>query len=173
MLGMSISTMAMTTTTIRQIRIMFGVCEIVKMFSFDNIYRCYKMAKKNKSTKFNTLEFESDLLGNLWKLHYELNSKTYKVGKYLCFIRHSPKMREIFASDFRDRIVQQILVEELEKFYEPKFIYDVYNNRKNKGIHSAIKRAQSFMHRYQKGYYMQLDIKGFFYNIDKNILFPS
>jgi len=48
----------------------------------------------------------------------------------------------------------------------------VYNNRKGKGIHGAMKRAKSFMNSVGKdGYFLQLDIKGFFYNLDKNILF--
>ena len=174
MRGMSISTMATTTTTIRAIAIMFGVFAIVKnMFSFSNIYKCYRECRKNKTTKINTLEFEMKLLDNLWKLHGELVDKTYKIGKSICFLTHSPKLREVFAADFRDRVVHHILVKELESFYETKFISDVYNNRKNKGIHRGAKKAQSYMQRYQNGYYMQLDIKGFFYNLDKNILFKK
>jgi hypothetical protein len=42
---------------------------------------------------------------------------------------------------------------------------------KNKGIHSAIKRAKDFMHNDINVYYLQLDIKGFFFNLDKNRLF--
>lgn len=145
----------------------------VKMFSFKNIYKCYKECKKNKSNAFNTLDFETNLLENLWKPHSELNSGDYRIGKSICFLTHSPKLREVFAADFVDRIVHHILVKELEPFYEPKFIHDVYNNRKNKGIHVAAKRAQAFMHRDKDGYYLQLDIKGFFYNIDKNILFQK
>lgn len=171
MLGMSILAMATRTTTIRTITIMFGVCGRVKMFSFKNIHKCYLECKKNKSTKRNTLEFEADLLENLWKLHDELNHKTYRVGKSLCFLTHSPKLREVFAADFKDRIVHHILVKEIEDFYERRFISDVYNNRKEKGIHKGAKKAQSYMQRYPNGYYLQLDIKGFFYNIDKNILY--
>lgn len=153
---------------------MFVVCKIVKMFSFKNIYNCYKECKKNKSNKINTLQFEANLLDNLWKLYDELNSKQYKIGKSICFLANSPKLREVFAADFKDRIVHHILVKKLEPFYEKKFIFDVYNNRKNKGIHTAVKRAQSYMHRYNNdGYYLQLDIKGFFYNLDKNILFKQ
>jgi RNA-directed DNA polymerase len=164
----------MTIGTISQIRIMFVVCKIVKMFSFKNIYICYKECKKNKSNKINTLHFEVDLLSNLWKLYDELNSKQYKIGKSICFLANSPKLREVFAADFKDRIVHHILVKQLEPLYEKKFIFDVYNNRKNKGIHKAIKKAQSYMHRYNNtGYYLQLDIKGFFYNLDKNILFKQ
>lgn len=143
------------------------------MFSFSNIYNCYMACRKNKATKANTLEFEANLLENLWKLHDELNGKTYRIGKSICFLTHSPKLREVFAANFRDRVAHHILVKELEAFYEKKFISDVYNNRKNKGIHKGAKKAQSFMQRYKDGYYLQLDIKGFFYNLDKNILFKT
>lgn len=143
------------------------------MFSFKNIYSCYKECRKTKATKRNTLEFEADLLENLWKLHDELNSKTYRIGKSICFLAHSPKLREVFAAEFRDRVVHHILVQAIEAFYERKFISDAYNNRKDKGIHKAVKKAQSFMQRYEDGYYLQLDIKGFFYSLDKNILFKT
>jgi retron-type reverse transcriptase len=77
----------------------------------------------------------------------------------------------VFAADFRDRVVHHILVKELEKIYEPKFISDVYNNRKDKGTHRAAKKAQDYMNATYGGYYLQLDIKGFFYHLDKNILY--
>jgi hypothetical protein len=127
--------------------------------------------RKNKRNTINQLEFEINLLDNLWSLQNELESKNYKIGKSLCFLTSSPKLREIFASDFKDRIVHHILVKELEPFYENFFIDDVYNNRKNRGTHKAIKKAKKYMNATHKGYYLQLDIKGFFYNIDKNILF--
>lgn len=142
------------------------------MFDFKNIYKCYLECRKNKRNSSNQLEFESNLMTNLWQLKYDLDSREYKIGNSICFLRNSPKLREVFASNFRDRVVHHILVRELEKYYEPKFIHDIYNNRKGKGIHQATKRSQKFMHIVgDNGYYLQLDIKGFFYNIDKNILF--
>jgi len=143
------------------------------MFSFQNIYNAYIACRKNKRNTINQLEFEFNLLDNLWRLQYDLDSNSYQIGKSLCFLTSSPKLREIFASDFRDRIVHHILVEQLEPFYEKRFIYDVYNNRKNRGIHRAIKRAKRFMNATHNGYYLQLDIKGFFYNLDKDILFTK
>jgi len=69
--------------------------------------------------------------------------------------------------------VHHILVKELERVFEPKFISDVYNNRKGKGIHNAMKKAQSYMNATYGGYYLQLDIKGFFYNLNKNTLYKQ
>lgn len=153
---------------------MSGVLETESgMFSFQNIYSAYMECRKNKRNTHNALAFELDLVQNLWQLHHELNSGSYKIGRSICFLTTSPKLREVFAADFRDRVVHHVLVRELEKLYEHRFIHDVYNNRKNRGIHHAAKRAQSFMHASQGGWYLQLDIRGFFYSLDKNILFKQ
>lgn len=153
---------------------MSGVSETESgMFSFQNIYNAYMACRKNKRNTHNALAFESNLIENLWQLYDDLNNKRYKIGRSICFLITSPKLREVFAADFRDRIVHHILVKELEEIYEKMFISDVYNNRKNKGIHKAMKKAQSYMNVTYGGYYLQLDIKGFFYNLDKNILYKE
>lgn len=153
---------------------MLGVLETEsEIFSFKTIYNSYLECRKNKRNTHNALEFEMDLVQNLWQLYDDLNKKTYKIGRSICFLITSPKLREVFAADFRDRIVHHVLVKELEKIYEPKFISDVYNNRRGKGIHKAMKKAQSYMNATYGGYYLQLDIKGFFYNLDKDILFKQ
>ncbi len=140
------------------------------MFTFENIYKAYLQCRKNKRNTINALEFEYNLLENLHDLYYDLNKKHYRVGKSLCFLTSSPKLREVFASDFRDRVVHHVLVNELEPHFERKFIHDVYSNRKSKGTHQAVKQAKRYMCQTPKGYYLQLDIKGFFYNLDKMIL---
>ncbi|MBU1684613.1 RNA-directed DNA polymerase [Patescibacteria group bacterium] len=141
------------------------------MFTFKNVYQAYKDCRKYKTNTLNALKFEQNLLENLWDLVYDLQNRSYKIGTSICFLTHSPKLREVFAADFRDRVVHHLLINAIEPYYEKRFINDIYNNRKGKGIHQAVKRAQKFMHKTSKGYYLQLDIKGFFYNLDKNILF--
>jgi hypothetical protein len=141
------------------------------MFTFATIYSAYMECRRTKRNTINQLAFEANLLENLWSLHDELNAGSYKIGKSICFLTSSPKLREVFAADFRDRVVHHILVKTLEPFYEKRMIDDVYNNRKNKGIHKAMKKAQSYMNATPQGYYLQLDINGFFYTLDKNILF--
>lgn len=144
------------------------------MFSFKNIYKAYKDCIKHKRNTLNALNFEVNLIENLLTVEDELKNKTYRIGKSICFLTSSPKLREVFAADFKDRIVHHILVNQIESFYEKKFVFDIYNNRKDKGIHGATKRAKSFMNSVgYDGYYLQLDIKGFFYNLDKNILFKQ
>ena len=142
-----------------------------KMFTFQNVYRAYRACRKNKTNTHNVLKFEQNLLENLWELTSDLQKRRYVIGRSICFLTTSPKLREVFAADFRDRIVHHLLVDALEPHYERKFIHDVYNNRKGKGTHQAVKRAEKFMNQTARGYYLQLDIKGFFYHLNKDILY--
>jgi len=143
------------------------------MFTFQNIYKAYLTCRRNKRNTINALQFEQNLIENLWDLTHALQNRSYKVGTSICFLATSPKLREIFAADFKDRVVHHVLVDHIEEMYEKKFIHDVYNNRKNKGTHQAVKRVKGWMQGKPKGYYLQLDIKGFFYHLNKDILYKK
>jgi len=143
------------------------------MFTFQNIYKAYLVCRKNKRNSINALQFEQNLIENLWELTHSLQNRSYKVGTSICFLASSPKLREIFAADFKDRVVHHVLIDHIEEMYEKRFIHDVYNNRKDKGTHKAVKRVKGWMQGKPKGYYLQLDIKGFFYHLNKDILYKK
>lgn len=127
--------------------------------------------RKRKRNTMNALHYEVNLIENLCNLETSLNQGTYKPKRSVCFLTTSPKLREVFAADFSDRVVHHIVVPILEQIWEPCFIHDSYSNRKGRGIHHASKRAEHFM----KGsrYYLQLDVKSFFYSINKQILWEK
>ena len=144
--------------------------------SFENLHRLYFRCRKNKRNTINQLNFEADLEKNLFELSNELITKSYQPSRSVCFAVKKPKLREIFAADFRDRIIHHLLFEHYERIWEPIFIYDSYSCRKGKGIHLAVDRLQSFIKKATcnnktSAYCLKLDIKGFFMNIDKFILF--
>lgn len=146
------------------------------IFSFKNIYQCYLDCRRKKRNTYNALRFEINAEENIFKLEQELKDRTYCPSRSILFVAKKPKLREIFAADFRDRVVHHILVNELEKTWEPIFIHDSYACRLNKGTHKAVIRLQNFLRRITangriRAYYLQLDIKDFFTSIDKNILF--
>ena len=143
------------------------------MFTFQNVYKAYIACRQNKRNTINALKFEHNLIENLWDLSHALQNRSYKVGTSICFLASSPKLREVFAADFKDRVVHHILIDKIEEMYEKKFIYDVYNNRKSRGIHQAKKRVAGWMQSDPNGYYLQLDIKGFFYQLNKDILYKK
>ena len=139
------------------------------MFTFKEIYHAYLRCRKGKRNTHNALKFETNLIENLCDLETSLNNRTYTPSRSVCFLTTSPKLREIFAADFGDRVVHHLITPVLEQIYEPKFIHDSYSCRKEKGIHAAQKRAHQFSQ--SSDYYLQLDIKNFFYSIDKKRLF--
>lgn len=139
------------------------------MFNFKELYEAYLKTRKTKRNTINALNFEIDCIANICNLETSLNTKTYMIKRSVCFLTTSPKLREVFAADFSDRVIHHLVVPILEQIYEPLFIYDSYSCRKDKGIHGAMKRARKFSKNSQ--YYLQLDIKNFFYTIDKAILF--
>ena len=145
------------------------------MFTYEQIYRCYLECRKNKRNTLNQLEFEIDVDTNLLRLQEELNNRTYKPQPSLCFVLEKPKLREVFAATFKDRVVHHILIEYLNSIYEPCFIFDSYACRIGKGTHASVKRLQKFSksiteNNTKTAYYMQLDIRSFFIEINKNIL---
>ena len=148
----------------------------LRLFSFENIFRQYLNCRKNKRNTVNALRFEMNCEENLLDLNRELETGAYYPSRSVCFMATRPKLREIFAAGFRDRIVHHILVNYLEKIWEPKFINDSYACRRAKGIHAGIKRLQSFLRKatgngIRRAWYMQLDIANFFMSIDKDILY--
>ena len=150
-----------------------GKCPLL---SFESVHDAYMDCRKRKRGTINALRFEYDLIGNLTQLALELQKGTYRPSRSVCFVTNTPKLREIFAADFRDRVVHHLVVRELEKIWEPCFIYDSYACRTDRGTHKAVSRLQNFMLKVSRNQkraacFMQLDIRSFFMSIDKQILF--
>jgi RNA-directed DNA polymerase len=144
------------------------------IFTFEKLYRAYKECLKNKKNTANALKFEMNREKNLSKLLYDLQTGKYEISRHICFIVTEPSPREIFAGDFRDRIVHHLLCKEIGIIFEHDFIESSYANRKGKGTHKAVKELKYHLVRggkdRQRLYFLKMDIKGFFRNIDKSIL---
>ena len=137
--------------------------------NLNEVLRAYISCRKNKRNTVNQIKFELNVENNLYNLYTELKNETYRPGRSICFVVTYPKLREIFAADFKDRIVHHLLVARLEPYYEKRFIYDSYACRKDKGAHKAVLRLRKFSR--QNKYYLQIDVKNFFTSIDKNTLY--
>lgn len=117
------------------------------LFSLDNLYRQYLHCRRHKRYTHNALRFEVHLEEHLVRLREELEGRTYYPSRSVCFLLKQPKFREIFAADFRDRVVHHVLVGALERDWERRFIHDSYACRTGKGTHRAVGRLHTFMRR--------------------------
>jgi RNA-directed DNA polymerase len=146
------------------------------LFSFENLHRQYLACRRNKRNTLNALHFEARQEQNLLELRDALQCRSYRPGRSVCFFVEKPKLREIFAADFRDRVVHHVLVDYLERIWEPIFIHDSYACRKGKGIHAGVQRLRQFIRQVtangsRRAWYLQLDVRNFFMSIDKDILY--
>jgi hypothetical protein len=115
---------------------------------------------------------------NLIELWQEIVERRYNPCQSICFIVDKPVKREVFAADFRDRIVHHLLYNYLSPVLEKHFIHDSYSCRKGKGTHYGIQRVDHFIRscsdNYRKScYILKMDIKGYFMAIDREILFEK
>jgi len=113
-------------------------------FTFENLYRAYLDCRKRKTNTFYHLKFAENLEENLLILEKELQERTYRPGRSIAFVVKKPKLREIFAADFRDRVVHHLLYNYLSPLFERQFIYDSWACRKGKGTHRAMFRLREF-----------------------------
>ena len=142
----------------------------------NDLFKAYEDARKNKRNTNAQLDFEKDAEHNLIQLYEELRDQTYTPGKALCFLSTYPVLREVFASQFRDRVVHHLLFNYIAPIFERGFIYDSYSCRKGKGTKFGIERLdhhiRSCSNNYTKNVYvLKLDIQGYFMSINKKILY--
>lgn len=95
----------------------------------------------------------------------DLNELTYTPGAYTRFAITDPKLREIYAPSYRDRLAQNWLVMHFGPITERVLIEDTFANRIGKGTLAAIRRVQHFMRQPGHSHYLQLDIYNFFGSI--------
>ena len=146
------------------------------VFSFAALWRCYRRCRRNKRNTANALAFELDAEAKLLALQDDLRARSYRPGRSICFVTDGPKPREVFAADFRDRVVHHLLVGHQERVFEPMFIHDSFACRIGKGTLAASDRlmrflAQATANGRRAAWALKLDVASFFPSIDKPTLY--
>lgn len=145
------------------------------MIDFETILEAYLDCRKRKRSTVGATEFELDYVHNLVELMNEVNSRQYKIGKSICFVVRYPRYREVFAGDFRDRVIHHYIALRLEPLFERIFCGRTYNCRKGKGQLAGVTQLAEDIREesenYTKdAYVMKVDLKGFFMSIIKSKL---
>ncbi len=140
-----------------------------------DLFKAYYCARRNKRNTHSQLRFEMDLETNLISLYHELKERRYKPSPSVCFVVRDSVKREVFASNFRDRVVHHLYYNYVSDFFDRQFIYDSYSCRKGKGTLLGIERLEhhirSVSRNYtRQSYILKLDIKGYFMSINRQAL---
>lgn len=155
-----------------------------KIYNMSNLLLAYRKARKGKTKKPYVIEFDKDVIGNLFQLQKELIEQTYSPKPLVTFILRDPKTRKISKSAFRDRIIHHTIINIIEPIFDKIFIYDSCANRKGKGNLFALKRFDKFKRKVTdngnrkglfnnnqvNGYCLKADIKHYFEEVNHKIL---
>jgi retron-type reverse transcriptase len=169
-----IATTIMWTTTTTYVR--FVPENHHSLFKFPQVYRAYLDCRRSKRNSLSALAYEVNHEEDLLRLTKELRDGRYRPQASICFYTEKPKCREIFAADFRDRIVHHLVYSFISPVWENIFVYHSYACRSNKGTHAAAKTLQKFLRSAtnngsRRAYYLKMDIHNFFMSIDRQRLY--
>ena len=144
--------------------------------SLEEVIEAYYDCRRRKRNTINALEFELDYEHNCIELWKELNEHRYKPRRSIAFVVDRPVKREIFAADFRDRVVHHLIARRIYPLLEAQFHPDSYSTQKGKGTLYGIQRIEQHLRNCSEGYtrdcyIMKLDIQGFFMSISKQRLY--
>ncbi len=143
-----------------------------------DLFQAYYDTRQHKRNTNSAVAFEMNYESKIIELRNDLVNETYAISPSICFIIKDPVQREVFAADFRDRIIHHLIYNYIYELFDRHFIYDSYSCRLEKWTHFGIKRVEHFLRSCSQNYsrdvyILKLDIKWFFMHIDKQILFEK
>ncbi|MDF3837103.1 RNA-directed DNA polymerase [Cupriavidus basilensis] len=147
----------------------------VDQASFEELVIAYFNCRKRKRNTHSALAFEQDLVRNLYDLHRELIEGTYRPGPSICFVVTRPKAREVWAADFRDRVVHHLLYNRISPRFYASFIADSCACIPGRGTLYAALRLEAKVRSVTQNWvrpawYLKCDLANFFVSIDKRVL---
>lgn len=140
-----------------------------------DLYAAFQCAKRHKTSRPYVHTFERRLKRNIESLADDLLSRRYMPEPSSCFIVEHPKKREVFAAQFRDRVVHHLYYNYTHGLFERTFIEDTYSCIPGRGTHYGIERLTKHIRQesdnwHKECYVMKLDIRGYFMHINRKKL---
>lgn len=138
----------------------------------ERLYDAYYACRRNKGRKPSAVQFGWNYERELEDLAHCLLDGTYTPTTSIVFGVTRPKDREVFAANFRDRVVHHLLMDKFMCFLDREMIDDSYNCRKGKGVFYGVERLaeeiRRVSHDYTRpAYVLSGDVEGFFMSINK------
>ena len=144
-----------------------------KNITFEELYEAYNLCLNNKKNKIGTYGFVNEnLCKNLVNLLDELNSRQYFPRPSNCYVITDPALREIYAAQFVDRVVQHFYMKEVEEFLEAELADGCCSCRKKKGNDYALDLLRKYLTETSENgkkccFFLKIDLSGYFMSIDR------
>ena len=147
------------------------------MVTYENLRTAYIDTISGKLNRHRVQQFKQNFVSELRQLYKELKARTYRPSAPKIFdiwCTAGQKIRRITAPQFRDLIVQRLIYNYVYDTFDKGFIFDSYGCRKGKGADRAADRTQLFIRKSpEDSYYLQIDIRHYYYNIRKEVIRES
>ena len=137
------------------------------------VWQAYKKVKANKGAagidEMSWQDLDNDLSKQLYKLWNRLTSGSYfpMPVRQVEIPKSAGGVRKLGIPTILDRIAQEVVRTHLERIAEPHFHQSSFGYRKGKSQHHAVQQATSKA--LSNDWVIDLDIKGFFDNIDHEL----
>lgn len=147
------------------------ICSVQNLKRADIAARKGKITAKDKAVKKEIALHDLNREANIIALHESLINKTYTTSAYRTFTIHEPKEREISCLPYTDRIVHHAMMFFLEPIFVAAFTVDSYSCIKGRGpLSASMALREALKDKAATPYYLQIDIKKFYPNVDHGIL---
>jgi RNA-directed DNA polymerase len=139
------------------------------------LFWCWDFINKKASAGVDRIDartYEDNLIGNIEQLVEQVKDKKYRTK--LVLRKYIPKLggklRPLGIPAIADKLLQLAVAKILEAIYEQDFLSCSYGYRPNTGAHKAVKDLTQALMFGRYHYLVEADIKGFFNNIDHDLL---
>jgi RNA-directed DNA polymerase len=134
----------------------------------NNLEEAFCLAARSKRDRQEVWAFMRDFQSEMERLREGLLAVDYPVGAFRRFMIRDPKLREINAAPFRERVLHQAIMLVCGPILERSLVFDTYACRKGKGQWAAIRRAERFSDKSE--YFLKFDIRKYFDSIHHETL---
>jgi hypothetical protein len=171
--GIATSTTATRTTTTRATTA--RLLPSADPYLFERLVQAYLDCRRNKRNSASAMAFEAMAEHNLYQLYEELKDGEYRPGRTICFVITHPKPREVWAAEFRDRIVHHLLYNHIAPGFHARFVADSCACIPGRGTMYAAQRLEAQVRSQTRNWsrpshYLKCDLANFFVSIDKTVL---
>lgn len=145
------------------------------MVKAEDILAAHLDCIRGKASSPDAIKFEVHLFENITDLTECINNRTYEPLPSITFVVTRPVCREVFAANYRDRVIHHYIALRLESLFEQVFSDRTYNCRVGKGQLYGVRQLASDIKECTENftkpcYYLKCDMKGFFMSIPRQRL---
>lgn len=143
-----------------------------KICDIDNIRIAHKMARKDKIHYTDVQRVDANPEHCFEEIQKMLKNRTYKVGEYKCKIINERKKARLIMKlpYYPDRIIQWAIMLQIEEYFIKNLCYHSCASIPNAGNARVHKLMNKYRSLYDYDYCLDIDIKKFYPNVDRDIL---